>query len=166
MESAMATIRIHNDHFLASTVRRSVEARKWSLCILMVAIADSIANYFMHYLLEISGQCWVDTVRLEAFRCILDQPRNWFDDEKNLIAHLAENLDHGPEEMRNLIGRFAGFVLVAISMMGIAIMWSFVVCWKLTIVGLAVSPFVYFITKSFSLVSSRWEIKSNEAASN
>jgi ATP-binding cassette subfamily B (MDR/TAP) protein 1 len=65
--------------------------------------------------------------------------------------------------MRNLVGRFAGFVLVAVCMMVIACIWCLIVCWKLTLVGLATTPVVYGITHAFELVSSRWETKSNDA---
>jgi ATP-binding cassette subfamily B (MDR/TAP) protein 1 len=66
--------------------------------------------------------------------------------------------------MRNLIGRFAGFVFVAAAMMSFGITWSIVVCWKLTIVGLAAAPFMYGITRGFEFVSGEWEKRSNDAS--
>ncbi|KAI9680304.1 MAG: hypothetical protein M1829_001190 [Trizodia sp. TS-e1964] len=144
---------------------RSHEALKWSLSVLGVAIGDTIASYLMHYLLECSGQAWVDSLRIKAFGRILHQPKSWFDKEGNDSSHLGECLDRNAEEMRNLVGRFAGFVFVAVSMMSIAIAWSFAVCWKLTLVGLASAPFMYAMTRAFEFVSGKWEGKSNEAGS-
>lgn len=57
---------------------QSSAARIWSLAVLGVAFVDSIASYLMHYLLEISGQAWVDSLRTDAMKRILDQPRSWF----------------------------------------------------------------------------------------
>lgn len=143
---------------------RSKMALKWSLSVLGVAIIDAIASYSMHYLLESCGQAWVDSLRTQALRRILDQPRTWFDRDKNKLTKLTECLDRNAEEMRNLIGRFAGFGFVAITMMLMAIIWSLVLCWKLTLVGLASGPFLYAVTRAFEAVSGKWESKSNDAS--
>lgn len=142
---------------------RSQMALKWSLSVLGVAIVDAIASYSMHYLLESCGQSWIDSLRIQAMRRILDQPRAWFDRDKNSLTKLTECLDRNAEEMRNLLGRFAGFGFVAITMMLMAIVWSLILCWKLTLVGLASGPFLYAVTRSFEAVSGKWESKSNDA---
>jgi ATP-binding cassette, subfamily B (MDR/TAP), member 1 len=145
---------------------RSQMALKWSLSVLGVAIVDAIASYSMHYLLESCGQAWIDSLRIQAMRRILDQPRAWFDRDKNNLTKLTECLDRNAEEMRNLLGRFAGFGFVAITMMLMAIVWSLVLCWKLTLVGLASGPILYAVTRSFEAVSGKWESKSNDAGEN
>ena len=145
------------------TSNRSQMALKWSLSVLGVAIVDAIASYLMHYLLESCGQAWIDSLRIQALRRILDQPRAWFDRDKNKLTKLTECLDRNAEEMRNLVGRFAGFGFVAITMMLMAIIWSLALCWKLTLVGLASGPFLYAVTRSFEATSGKWESKSNDA---
>ena len=142
---------------------RSRMALTWSLSVLGVAIGDSIASYYMHYLLENCGQAWIDTLRIQAMKRILDQPREWFDRDKNSLTELTECLDRNAEEMRNLLGRFAAFVFVAILMLIMAVVWSLVLCWKLTLVGLASAPFMYAVTQAFETISGRWEGKSNDA---
>jgi ATP-binding cassette subfamily B (MDR/TAP) protein 1 len=146
------------------TSNRSQMALKWSLSVLGVAIVDSIASYSMHYLLESCGQAWIDSLRVQALRRILDQPRAWFDRDKNNLTKLTECLDRNAEEMRNLIGRFAGFGFVAVTMMLVAIVWSLILCWNLTLVGLASGPVLYVVTRSFEGVSGKWERKSNDAS--
>ncbi|KAL8938824.1 MAG: hypothetical protein Q9216_003684 [Gyalolechia sp. 2 TL-2023] len=142
---------------------RSQEALKWSLSVLGVGSGDAIAVYFMHYLLEACGQAWVDSLRIEAMKRIIDQPRAWFDRDKNGASKLTECLDRNPEEMRNLLGRFAGFMFVVVVMLLVALTWSLVVCWKLTLVGLASAPFIYVVTRSYQAVSAKWENTSNQA---
>ena len=144
-------------------VNRSHEALKWSLSVLGIGGGDAIAVYFMHYLLEACGEAWVDSLRIEAMKRIIDQPRAWFDKDKNATSKLTECLDRNAEEMRNLLGRFAGFLLVVVVMLLVALIWSLVVCWKLTLVGLASAPFIYVVTRSFQAVSATWEGKSNDA---
>lgn len=142
---------------------RSKTALKWSLSVLAVAIIDSIASFAMHYLLEYCGQAWIDNLRIEALKRILDQPCAWFDRDQTKLNQLTEALDRNAEEMRNLIGRFAGFVFVAVLMMVMAVTWSLVLCWKLTLVGLASAPVLYGITRAFEAISGRWESNSNDA---
>lgn len=142
---------------------RSRMALMWSLSVLGVAVGDAIASYFMHYLLESCGQAWIDTLRIQALRRILDQPRAWFDRDKNSLSRLTECLDRNAEEMRNLVGRYAAFSLVAFAMMIMALVWSLIVCWKLTLVGLTSAPLMYAITRGFQAVSGKWERKSNDA---
>ncbi len=142
---------------------RAQQALTWSMSVLGVAVGDALASYAMHYLLEACGQAWIDTLRVEALKRILDQPRAWFDKDKNSTSHLTECLDRNAEEMRNLLGRFAGFVFVAITMMLMAVIWSLIVCWKLTLVGLATAPVLYAVTRGFEAVSGRWEGRSNDA---
>lgn len=145
------------------TENRSKMALMWSLSVLGVAVVDSIASFAMHYLLESCGQAWIDNLRIEALRRILDQPRAWFDKDTNNQSRLSSCLDRNAEEMRNLIGRFAGLIFVAVTMMGLAIFWSLVLCWKLTLVGLASAPYLYGVTRAFEAISGKWECKSNDA---
>ena len=144
------------------TLGQTRAAETWALAILAIAVADGISSYYMHYFLEYCGQTWVDTLRVEALKRILAQPRAWFDKPKNNPGRLNECLDRNAEEMRNIVGRFAGYVFFAGSMMSIAIIWAFIVCWKVTFVGLASVPCVYAFTRAFETVSGRWEKKLNE----
>jgi ATP-binding cassette subfamily B (MDR/TAP) protein 1 len=67
--------------------------------------------------------------------------------------------------MRNLLGRFAGFVIVAAAIMIMAVLWSLVVCWKLTVVALATGPFIYAITRGFEGTNGVWQRRCTEANS-
>ena len=142
---------------------RAKTAFKWSLSVIGVAFGDSFASYMMHCCLENCGQAWIDTLRIEAMKRIIDQPRSWLDRDENSLTKLTESLDRNAEEMRNLLGRFAAFVYVAFLMIGISVIWSLAVCWKLTLVSLTAAPFMYGLTHIFETVSGRWEGKSNDA---
>ncbi|KAL9611484.1 MAG: hypothetical protein Q9167_003882 [Letrouitia subvulpina] len=141
---------------------RSEMALKWSFSVLAVATCDAVASFVMHYLLEKCGQIWVDTLRVEAMKRMLDQPRAWFDRDKNKRSKLTDSLDQNAEEMRNLLGRFAAFIFIAVLMTTISIVWSLILSWKLTLVALAAAPILYLLTRSFETVSGKWESKSND----
>ncbi|KAJ5090795.1 hypothetical protein N7532_009479 [Penicillium argentinense] len=140
-------------------------AMKWSLAVLGVSVGDGLASFFMHYFLEFSGEIWMDTIRNRAFKRIMDQPKAWFEKDGNSAPKLVAYLDQNGEDMRNLLGRFAGYVIVAISITAMAIIWSLIVCWKLTLVALACGPFIYAITRGFEVINGMWERRGNAANS-
>ena len=140
------------------------KATVWSLAVLLVAAVDALASFFMHFLLEKCGQSWVDSLRAVAMQHVLDQPRAFFEQDENAASTLSECLDRNAEEMRNLVGRFAGLVFVAATMVVVAVVWSAILAWKLTLVGLATAPLLYAISSGFEGISGRWEAKCNEAA--
>ena len=150
--------------FLSPERNKAQASLKWSLAVLAIAITDGILTYLMHYLLESQGQSWVDALRARAYQRILDQPLVWFDEEDHSTHKLVGSLDRSAEEMRNLLGRFVGLIIVAFTMVSIAIVWSLILCWKLTLVGLACGPFIYASTAIFNSMNARWEKKCDDAA--
>ena len=143
---------------------RAEQALKFALALLGIAIVDGFASFCAHYMLEYSAQSWITSLRLEALKRILAQPKSWFDDDRNSPSRLNESLDRNAEEMRNLVGRFAGLVFTVFWMLGICIVWSFIISWKLTLVALGCAPVVYAITRIFHVVSSKWEDRCNKCA--
>jgi ATP-binding cassette subfamily B (MDR/TAP) protein 1 len=135
----------------------------WSLAVLGVSFGDGLASFFMHYFLELCGEAWMDSFRKNAFERILDQPRAWFEKDGNGSLKLTSSLDQNGEDMRNLLGRFAGFVVVAAAITVISIVWSLVVCWKLTLVALSCGPVIYIITRGFEGTNGLWERRCNDA---
>lgn len=139
------------------------EALKYSMAVLGIAIADGVASFLMQYLLGCVSQSWVDDLRMAAMKIILRQPKAWFDEEQNSAAVLVSCLDRSAEEMKDLVGRFAAQLAVVAVIMMAAVLWSLISCWKLTLVGLAVVPLLYLVTRFFEATSSRWEARTNDA---
>lgn len=135
----------------------------WSLAVLGVSFGDGAASFFMHYFLELCGEAWMDSFRKNAFERILDQPKAWFEKDGNGSLRLTSSLDQNGEDMRNLLGRFAGFVVVAAAITVMSIIWSLIVCWKLTLVALSCGPVVYIITRGFEGTNGLWERRCNDA---
>ncbi|KAI6708191.1 hypothetical protein JHW43_009279 [Diplocarpon mali] len=148
------------------TENREAEALKWAISLLAIAIIDGVSTFVSHYSLEHSGQAWVNTLRVEALKRILAQPRSWFDQERNSPGKLNECLDRNAEEMRNLIGRFAGPIFTTFWMLKISVIWAFVISWKLSLVAVGCAPVMYAVTRLFNWTSARWEDKCNHASDN
>ncbi|KAL2439028.1 ATP-dependent translocase ABCB1 [Exophiala dermatitidis] len=139
------------------------KALKYSLAVIGIAVMDGIASFFMHYLLGGVSQTWVDGLRTSAMKNILRQPKGWFDEEKNATCLLISCLDRSAEDMKDLVGQFAAQLLVVAVMLVAAVLWSFITCWKITLVSLAASPLLYLFTRCFESTSSLWERRTNDA---
>ncbi|KAE8352917.1 P-loop containing nucleoside triphosphate hydrolase protein [Aspergillus coremiiformis] len=144
---------------------KSSNALKWALAVLGVSISDGVVSFFMHYLLSLCGQAWVDCLRKKAFHRVLDQPQQWFEEETNSPSQLTTCLARDGEEMRDILSRFGGYALVAASIAVMATVWSLTVCWKLTLVAFSSGPVIYAVTRGFEGVSGRWDRRCNEARS-
>ena len=143
---------------------RVSQAKLWALALVGISIVDGAATFCTHYFLEHSGQAWVSSLRVEAFKRILAQPLFWFEIEENSAARLSACLDRNAEEMRNLVGRFAGPIFTTIWMLGISIVWAFLISWKLSLVAMGCLPVVWAATSLFSHISSKWEERCNVLA--
>ncbi|KAG9247907.1 P-loop containing nucleoside triphosphate hydrolase protein [Calycina marina] len=139
-------------------------AKQWALVLLGIAFLDGSAAFTTRYALEYCGQCWVNALRLEALKRIFSQPKSWFDMEENSPSRLNQCLDRNGEEMRNLVGRFAGLTVTVFIMLTISIVWAFIVAWQITIVLLACAPVFYLATVVFQLSTKKWEEECNRSA--
>jgi ATP-binding cassette subfamily B (MDR/TAP) protein 1 len=135
----------------------------YSMAILGIAFIDGLTTYFLFFLADAVAQSWAHALKVEAMRRILMQPREFFDREENSVSRIAETLDHFAEEARNLPGRFAVLFVTIVVMVAISVVWALVTSWKLALVAIATSPILYAITKSYNMISSRWERLANEA---
>jgi ATP-binding cassette subfamily B (MDR/TAP) protein 1 len=66
-------------------------------------------------------------------------------------------LDHHAEEMQHILGRFAGNLMIVITMITVAIVWSLISCWKLTLVMVACTPIILLINNALSTVAGKIE---------
>ncbi|KAI4690534.1 uncharacterized protein J4E88_002005 [Alternaria novae-zelandiae] len=143
---------------------RKEMSQKYALVILGIAALDGLSCYFIFLLSDTVAQTWTLSLKKEAMRRILMQPRKFFDKEENSVSRLAEMLDHSAEEARNRPGRFACVFLTMNLMVCISIFWSMVIAWQLALAALATGPVLFVITKCYNVISSRWERLENEAA--
>lgn len=146
------------------TERRDQMALEYAMGILAVSVTNCVVSFWMHYLLERCGHAWIDQLRQRAMTRILQQPKSWFEQDSNNPSSLVNCLDRNAEEMRNLVGRFVGFMFVAAVMMLMGTGWGMVLSWRLTLVGCACAPGLYALTRVFEKVSGYWEGRCNYAA--
>ncbi|KAM5350591.1 hypothetical protein ACJ41O_007096 [Fusarium nematophilum] len=140
------------------------EGQKWAIFLILIAIVDGVGTGGGRYLLEVVGQAWINTIRVQALKRILRQPKPWFDRSRNSPGRINECLDRNAEEMRNIVGRFVPIVIVVTVMVSVAVIWALVISWKLTLVALAPLPVVMGAVKGYAIVSGKWEAHCNKGA--
>jgi ATP-binding cassette, subfamily B (MDR/TAP), member 1 len=128
----------------------------WALGVLGVAAFDGLTTYLKTYLLESTAEKWVHRSRKEAIKRILKQDCEWFLRNDGQPSIVAQRLINSGEEMRPILGRFAGNLLNAMTMLALGVIWALVVGWELTLVGLALTPVIFFTTKAYVAICEKF----------
>lgn len=147
-----------------SPSQKSADGLAWAIRLLIVAIVDGISMFTANYTLQCVGQSWVDSLRFEALKRILSQPKEFFDQPRHSPARIVEVLDRNAEEMRNLVGKFVPICIMVAGMILASVTWALIASWKLTLVMMASFPVLYAATRASSEVSATWEAKTNTMA--
>ncbi|KAJ4393711.1 ATP-dependent permease [Gnomoniopsis smithogilvyi] len=147
-----------------SSSQKSADGLVWAIRLLIVAVVDGISMFTANYTLQCVGQSWVDSLRVEALKRILSQPKEFFDKPRHSPARIVEVLDRNAEEMRNLVGKFVPICIMVAGMVLSSVAWALIASWKLTLVMMASFPVVYAATRSSAEISTTWEAKTNTMA--
>ncbi|EFY91496.1 ABC a-pheromone efflux pump AtrD [Metarhizium acridum CQMa 102] len=142
------------------------EGARWALYLVGVAVIDGLSTGGAHYLFEKLSQTWVDNLRKRAFRNVLGQPRSWFQRTQISSAQLSQCLDRNAQEMRSIAGKVIPAAIIVLALTSISIIWAMTTCWKLTLVTLSPLPLIIIAVEAYSVVSSTWEQRCNDAATN
>ncbi|KAK3901557.1 P-loop containing nucleoside triphosphate hydrolase protein [Staphylotrichum tortipilum] len=137
---------------------------KWAGLLAVVAVVDASATVFGYYLMGRAAQKWVNTLRAEAIKRILSQPRLWFDKVSHSPGRITQCLDRNAEEMGKIVEMFVPILLTAASMMLGALIWALVIRWDLALIMLAGLPVAFVIVQTNSFFSGKWEAICDEAA--
>lgn len=132
-----------------------------SLQMLGIACIDGLCCFAMAYLMDFVAQSWVDELRSKAMSHVLRQPMAWFDKETHGTSMILAPLDQNAEEVKDIVSKFAAQIVIVAVMVLVAMTWSLVTCWKITLVSLAGTPIVYGLARIFDMVSAHWENSTN-----
>ena len=128
----------------------------WALAVLGVAAFDGLTTFLKTYLLEASAEKWVYRSRKEGIKRVLKQDCEWFLRNEGQPSVVAARLINSGEEMRPILGRFAGNLLNAMTMLAFGVIWALVVGWELTLIGLALTPIIFFSTKAYVAICEKF----------
>ena len=148
---------------LYDPINRKQKALRYSLAILGIACGDAMTIFVAVSRVQCVAQTWVNQIRRKAIRHILDQPREFFDRNENNASKMTECLDQHAEETQHILGRFVGNILIVTVMVLMAVIWSMVSCWKLTLVLFACTPILLLVTGGLSSVGAAMEKHGQDA---
>ncbi|KAK6465801.1 P-loop containing nucleoside triphosphate hydrolase protein [Scheffersomyces coipomensis] len=139
---------------------------KWSCIVIGVAIATGIVHYLSQYILSIAGEKWIISLRKLCFTRINEQDMSYFNNnEKTKPAEITALLMNDTRDLRALVTEFISVAINLIVMLLVGIIWSTVIGWKLSLVGLSFVPLILIITRVYGmfLQSSEHKYKSSIA---
>ncbi|AEO68171.1 uncharacterized protein THITE_2051998 [Thermothielavioides terrestris NRRL 8126] len=137
---------------------------KWAGLLAVIAIVDASATFFGYFFMEEAAQKWVNSLRAEAFKRILSQPKSWFDMARHSPSRITQCLDRNAEEMRKLVCLFVPILLTVTTTIFASLIWALIIRWDLTLVTLAGVPVAVAAARANSLVSDKWEAICDDAA--
>ncbi|KAG6551372.1 hypothetical protein Mapa_007018 [Marchantia paleacea] len=116
------------------------EVSKWALVFVGIGLATPVVYLCQHYSLGVLGENLVKTVRVRMFGAILRNEMAWFDQDENNSSRVAARLSSDATQVRGALGDRLAVILQNAALMAIAVIISFVLQWKLTLVMLSVFP--------------------------
>ncbi|KXX74620.1 Alpha-factor-transporting ATPase [Madurella mycetomatis] len=143
---------------------REAVSAKWAVFLTVVAVATATSTFLSYYFMEKVAQEWIDTLRAEAIKRILRQPKLWFDKASHSPSRIAQCLDRNAEEMRKLVSMFVPILLSVSTMIIASVVWALVIRWDLTLVTLSGVPVALGTARANALVSDKWESICDQAA--
>ncbi len=119
---------------------RASAGSKWAGALAAIAVVDATSTFLSFFFMEHAANKWIDSLRSEAFKRILAQPKSWFDKENHSPGTIVECLDRNAEETRKLVGMFLPISITVLLMISTSLVWALTIKWDLTLVALAGLP--------------------------
>lgn len=170
----------------AASGMATMSSSAWAGYLGLVGLIDALATFASFLLLELAAQCWIDTVRQEAFAAVLTQPKDWFDKatrgkhqqvdaaagdpglesaSASSSSRIIGTLDTGAGQARKLLGTVVPVVLTASIMVLASVAWALALRWDLALVALACSvPVTLGVTHLNAASAGFWESRCAAAA--
>ncbi|KAG5951928.1 hypothetical protein E4U53_001999 [Claviceps sorghi] len=138
---------------------------RWTVYLVGIAVADGICTGGGHFLFERVSQKWVDQLRQDILRNVLDRPRLCRRATRDNTTQLSRCLDRNAQETRTILSTFVPISAVVVAILAISVLWAMAICWQLALVALSSLPLYAAAIRMYVRVSSKWEKRCDEAAS-
>ncbi|KAG2226168.1 hypothetical protein INT45_003313 [Circinella minor] len=138
-------------------------ANLYAFLFLMFAIVAFIGYGLQMGCFEIAGELYTERFRAMVFRAYLKQEIGYFDDEDNSVGSLTSKLAVDSKNVNALVTEVPGDIIQIISSVITGLVIAFYHDWKMTLIVLAMSPFVMGASFYESMVQRGFEDKTAKA---
>eukprot|EP00178_Gracilaria_changii_P019664 TRINITY_DN56_c0_g1_i1.p1 TRINITY_DN56_c0_g1~~TRINITY_DN56_c0_g1_i1.p1 ORF type:complete len:1281 (-),score=235.98 TRINITY_DN56_c0_g1_i1:8334-12176(-) len=114
--------------------------RKWCIAFLILAAMALVGNFLQFSALHISGEVLTMKLRRLAFRSLLKQEMGYFDLQENSLGSLTQLLSGEATAVKGLTGDLLGITMNILAALCCGLIVSFVTCWRLALIVLAIIP--------------------------
>jgi ATP-binding cassette subfamily B (MDR/TAP) protein 1 len=132
---------------------------KNALIVLGLAIAQGLSDLIQDWTLFALAAEWTAQLRLQTFAKVISQDKSFFDDSANAPSALMQIIIKDIDDMRNLVAQVIGKFIVFVVMVGMGLIWAMIVQWRMTLIGLAVAPFLAVVVLMNELLVGRAEVR-------
>lgn len=138
------------------------DMRKWCLVFVFLGVVGFVGNALQHSALGVYGEKLSKLLRSFAFRSLLRQEIGYFDMKENSLGALTSRLSRDAGAVKGLTGDLLAVGLNVVTSILAGLIISFISCWQLAAVVLAIVPGIalggYFEMKASSGIDSKvWD---------
>lgn len=135
----------------------SINLVRTALILLLIAGINGLMDWWKYTLLQHVAMGWIVKTQKTAYGNVIHQDTAWYDQPDNAPINLVSKLIKDAEDARNIIGYVAGNLTVIFSMLIMGVVWSFVIGWQLTLVGLSLGPLFVLSTAASTKILGAYE---------
>ncbi|CAF1262107.1 unnamed protein product, partial [Didymodactylos carnosus] len=115
-----------------------------TIMLLIVGIGGSLFQLFVSLSFTKSGSELTLRIRSMSFKAILRQEIAWHDEDINSVGALMTRLSSDASALESFTGARIGIMTKAITSLAASLLVSFVVSWRLSLIGLLFIPWMLF----------------------